>query len=103
MNLTRHTFEQRREIGIVVRDRANVAELCQIFERDWSTSKKWQPPNPLHIQFGAEANGCADTGLPELTYPAPAMSSLPRSSGSFMLSYGPPRSGVSGAPVQMPH
>ena len=51
MNLTRMTFEQRREISIVVRDAANLSELRRVFDRDWNDSKSWQAPDPLQLRM----------------------------------------------------
>ena len=50
MNLTRHCFEHRREVGIMVRTRAEVEELQTVFERDWSDSRSWTPPDPATIE-----------------------------------------------------
>jgi len=47
MNIDRHAFELRRELGIQIDEKSNVKRLREVFERDWSDSKKYDTPDPL--------------------------------------------------------
>jgi cardiolipin synthase len=43
MNLTKHCFEQRRELSVVTTEPGVVAQLMFCFEQDWQHSRKWLP------------------------------------------------------------
>ena len=48
-NLDQPAFDTRREVGIVVDD-ANVArQIASVFESDWGTSKRYEPPYPTSL------------------------------------------------------
>lgn len=47
MNLARHAFESRRELGILLRDKAILDGLQAVYEADWSQSSAWAPPDPI--------------------------------------------------------
>jgi phosphatidylserine/phosphatidylglycerophosphate/cardiolipin synthase-like enzyme len=46
-NFDQPAFDMRREVGIEVRDAAIVQTLTTMFERDWETSRKYEPPYPV--------------------------------------------------------
>ena len=46
-NFDRPAFDLRREVAIEVRDAAIVQDLTTMFERDWETSRKYEPPYPI--------------------------------------------------------
>jgi phosphatidylserine/phosphatidylglycerophosphate/cardiolipin synthase-like enzyme len=46
-NFDQPAFDLRREVAIEVRDPAIVQDLTSMFERDWETSRKYQPPYPI--------------------------------------------------------
>ena len=47
MNIDRHAFELRRELGIVCDEPAIVKRVLDTFERDWEASKKYEAPDPI--------------------------------------------------------
>jgi len=47
MNLARHAFESRRELGILLREREILDGLQSVYESDWSQSEPWIPPDPI--------------------------------------------------------
>jgi cardiolipin synthase A/B len=47
MNIDRSAFDLRRELGIVIGDRAIIKGLSKIFEHDWHESKAYEAPDPL--------------------------------------------------------
>ena len=47
-NLDRSAFDLRRELGIVVSEKAVVARLQAIFDQDWELAKAYKVPDPLH-------------------------------------------------------
>lgn len=47
MNLARHAFESRRELGILLREREILDGLQAVYESDWSQSEPWNPPDPI--------------------------------------------------------
>lgn len=47
MNIDRHAFELRRELGIVCDEPAIVKRALDTFNRDWDESKKYEAPDPL--------------------------------------------------------
>ncbi|NDD28582.1 MAG: cardiolipin synthase [Proteobacteria bacterium] len=47
MNIDRHAFELRRELGIVCHDEAIVERALDIFDADWEASKKYEAQDPL--------------------------------------------------------
>jgi cardiolipin synthase A/B len=46
-NFDQPAFDLRREVAIEVRDTAIVQDLTSMFERDWETSRKYEPPYPI--------------------------------------------------------
>jgi cardiolipin synthase A/B len=46
-NFDQPAFDLRREVAIEVRDAAIVQDLTSMFERDWETSRKYEPPYPI--------------------------------------------------------
>jgi phosphatidylserine/phosphatidylglycerophosphate/cardiolipin synthase-like enzyme len=46
-NFDQPAFDLRREVAIEVRDAAIVQDLTSMFERDWETSRKYEPPYPV--------------------------------------------------------
>ena len=47
MNIHRHAFDLRRELGITTSDAAVVTRLREIFDTDWGLSHRYDPPDPL--------------------------------------------------------
>jgi len=47
MNIDRSAFDLRRELGTQVGDPGVVARLLAVFENDWSTSHRYEAPDPL--------------------------------------------------------
>jgi hypothetical protein len=46
-NFDQPAFDLRREVAIEMRDAAIVQDLTSVFERDWETSRKYEPPYPI--------------------------------------------------------
>ena len=46
-NFDQPAFDLRREVAIEVRDAVIVQGLTSMFERDWETSRKYEPPCPV--------------------------------------------------------
>ena len=46
-NFDQPAFDLRSEVAIEVRDAAIVQDLTSMFERDWETSRKYEPPCPV--------------------------------------------------------
>jgi cardiolipin synthase A/B len=46
-NFDQPAFDLRREVAIEVHDAAIVQDLTKMFERDWETSRKYEPPYPI--------------------------------------------------------
>jgi phosphatidylserine/phosphatidylglycerophosphate/cardiolipin synthase-like enzyme len=46
-NFDQPAFDLRREVAIEVGDAAIVQDLTSMFERDWETSRKYEPPYPI--------------------------------------------------------
>lgn len=46
-NLDQPAFDLRREVAIEMREGAIVQNLTSMFERDWETSRKYEPPCPI--------------------------------------------------------
>jgi phosphatidylserine/phosphatidylglycerophosphate/cardiolipin synthase-like enzyme len=46
-NFDQPAFDLRREVAIEVPDAAIVQDLTSMFERDWETSRKYEPPYPV--------------------------------------------------------
>jgi phosphatidylserine/phosphatidylglycerophosphate/cardiolipin synthase-like enzyme len=46
-NFDQPAFDLRRELAIEVQDAAIVQDLTSVFERDWETSRKYEPPYPV--------------------------------------------------------
>jgi phosphatidylserine/phosphatidylglycerophosphate/cardiolipin synthase-like enzyme len=46
-NFDQPAFDLRREVAIEVGDAAIVQDLTSMFERDWETSRKYEPPYPV--------------------------------------------------------
>ncbi len=40
-------FDLRREVAMELHDAAIVHDLTAVFERDWDTSRKYEPPYPV--------------------------------------------------------
>ena len=55
-NFDQPAFDRRREVAIEVRDAAIVQDLTSMFERDWETSRKYEPPYP--VDKPAEERSC---------------------------------------------
>ncbi|HEY8516935.1 MAG TPA: phospholipase D-like domain-containing protein [Candidatus Binatia bacterium] len=49
MNIDRRSFDQRRELGIVLEDQRLVERLSRIFEHDWHKAEPYSPPDPLDL------------------------------------------------------
>lgn len=47
MNIDRSAFDLRRELGVVIDDKAVVGRLADVFTSDWSLSHHYEPPDPL--------------------------------------------------------
>ncbi len=47
MNIDRSAFDLRRELGTTVRDPQIIAGVKDVFESDWGSSHKYDPPEPL--------------------------------------------------------
>jgi cardiolipin synthase len=47
MNIDRSSFDQRRELGIMISDQATVARLKEVFDSDWELSHHYDAPDPL--------------------------------------------------------
>jgi len=47
MNIDRSAFDLRRELGVVVEDKAIIKALGKVFERDWKEAKPYAAPDPL--------------------------------------------------------
>lgn len=47
MNIDRSAFDLRRELGILIDDRAAVARLREVFNSDWDLSHHYEAPDPL--------------------------------------------------------
>ena len=47
MNIDRSSFDQRRELGIMIGDRPTVARLKEVFNSDWELSHHYDAPDPL--------------------------------------------------------
>jgi phosphatidylserine/phosphatidylglycerophosphate/cardiolipin synthase-like enzyme len=54
MNIDRSAFDLRRELGVVVEDRAIVAHLDKVFEEDWESSHRYEIPDPLDPSLHSE-------------------------------------------------
>jgi phosphatidylserine/phosphatidylglycerophosphate/cardiolipin synthase-like enzyme len=52
MNIDRHAFELRRELGIVVNEAAIVTRALATFDQDWNDSKKYDAQDPLEAIRG---------------------------------------------------
>jgi cardiolipin synthase len=46
-NFDQPAFDLRREVAMKVYDAAVVRDLATMFERDWETSRKYEPPYPI--------------------------------------------------------
>ena len=46
-NFDQPAFDLRREVAIEMRAAAIVQDLTSVFERDWETSRKYEPPYPI--------------------------------------------------------
>jgi len=47
MNIDRSAFDLRRELGTTIADREIIDGLSGVFESDWDSSHKYEPPLPL--------------------------------------------------------
>ena len=54
MNIDRSAFDLRRELGVVVDDRAVVTGLEEVFEEDWESSHRYEIPDPLDPSLHGE-------------------------------------------------
>ena len=54
MNIDRSAFDLRRELGVVVDDRAVVTGLEAVFEEDWESSHRYEIPDPLDPSLHSE-------------------------------------------------
>ncbi len=52
MNIDRHAFELRRELGIIIEEPKLVKQLEDIFEKDWKASDHYDIPDPLDAIVG---------------------------------------------------
>lgn len=49
-NVDRSAFDLRRELGIIVKEKAIVHRLAELYQRDWSLSETYLAPDPLCSQ-----------------------------------------------------
>ncbi|MEW6270850.1 MAG: phospholipase D-like domain-containing protein [Thermodesulfobacteriota bacterium] len=49
MNIDRRSFDQRRELGILLEDEPTVGRLARVFEHDWQKAEPYAPPDPLDV------------------------------------------------------
>lgn len=61
MNIDKDAFDVRRELGIVLDDRAAVKSLVATFEADWHEARKYEPPNPLNCDLRTIAIAAKDS------------------------------------------
>jgi phosphatidylserine/phosphatidylglycerophosphate/cardiolipin synthase-like enzyme len=54
MNIDRSAFDLRRELGVIVSDRCAVNRLRGVFDDDWESSHRYEPPDPLKAHTHAE-------------------------------------------------
>jgi len=47
MNIDRSAFDLRRELGASIQDEAIVNRLLEVFNSDWESSHRYDPPDPL--------------------------------------------------------
>lgn len=47
MDIDRSAFDLRRELGATITDDSIVNRLMEVFETDWESSHKYEPPDPL--------------------------------------------------------
>jgi phosphatidylserine/phosphatidylglycerophosphate/cardiolipin synthase-like enzyme len=55
-NFDQPAFDLRREVAMKVYDAAVVRDLATMFERDWETSRKYEPPYPIEKPAEEEEN-----------------------------------------------
>ena len=60
MNIDKDAYDVRRELGIVLDDKATVKALVSIFEADWHEARKYDPPNPLNCDLKDMAAAARD-------------------------------------------
>jgi cardiolipin synthase len=49
MNIDHKSFDMRRELGIVLEDKAILERLAAVFEHDWKLGDDYVPPDPLRV------------------------------------------------------
>ena len=60
MNIDKDAYDVRRELGIVLDDKAIVKALGKTFEADWQEARKWEAPNPLDCDLRSLADAAKD-------------------------------------------
>jgi len=65
MNIDRSAFDLRRELGTRIHDAGVVAHLLDVFEGDWSSSHRYEAPDPLDPSLHHENDFPHD---PDLTH-----------------------------------
>ncbi len=60
MNIDKDAYDVRRELGIVLADKAVVKALAKTFDDDWHEARKWEAPNPLHCDLRTIAEAAKD-------------------------------------------
>ncbi len=63
MNIDRSAFDLRRELGTHLHDPAIVARLQEVFEHDWSSSHRYEAPDPLDPSLHHEEDFPHDADL----------------------------------------
>lgn len=56
MNVHRRAFDERRELGIVIREPAIVDQLVDVFRADWKAAHDWEVPDPLNYDLHSDPN-----------------------------------------------
>lgn len=60
MNIHHRAFDERRELGIVLHDKAIVDQFSAIFTQDWEASSKFEVPDPLLFDQHVDHNDVGD-------------------------------------------
>lgn len=53
-NLDQPAFDLRRELGLILRDPVVVGGIAAVFQADWKSSRKYEPPYPILLPDDAE-------------------------------------------------
>lgn len=54
-NFDQPAFDLRRELGLIVQDPAVVYGIAAVFEADWRSSRKYEPPYPISLTDDVES------------------------------------------------